>query len=93
MSEERRRAEFMRALQRLESFQNAKPTRRFLVATDNAIGELKAFLSRVLDARHSAQTDAELVTLTTWSIEAKGVIEALERHRLRISHALRNELH
>lgn len=86
------REDFLRAIERLESFQHAKPSRRFLVAIDNAIGQIEAFLSRVLDARRFAESDGERADLAHWASEAGALIKALKKERLRIADLLRQGL-
>lgn len=82
-------SEFLRAIERLESFQSAKPSRRFLVAIDNAIAHMEKFLLRVLEERCARPSDA---SLAHWASEATVLIEALKKERTRIASLVRQEL-
>lgn len=81
--------EFLEAVERLEQFANAKPSRRFLVAVDQAITHLERFVLRVLEARHRGDPRRELLH---WAEEAQHLIETLKGERQRIADALRKEL-
>ncbi len=76
------RREVMQAIERLEAFQNAQPSRRFLVAIDAALSQLERFRKRVCEAIAAGSTDPEL---THWTKECEALIGHLQHERLRVS--------
>ena len=80
---ERERQYFLAALERLE---HAKPSRRLLVAMDNALEHLQKFLVRVLDARARG-----VGGLGYWCTEAETLIAHLKSERQKMADRVRRE--
>ncbi|HKZ73177.1 MAG TPA: hypothetical protein VJ011_03885 [Steroidobacteraceae bacterium] len=76
-----REDEFLQALARLEAFEHAKPSRRYLVAIDNAIDKLSAFVLAV-----ESVGEAQFVT------ESVALVEGLKKERARMAELLKREL-
>jgi hypothetical protein len=84
--DERERQYFLAALERLERFEHSKPSRRLLVAMDNALVHLQKFLVRVLDARARGVGGLE-----HWCAQAEALIGHLKAERQKMADRIRRE--
>lgn len=81
--------ELSRALLRLEAFENARPSRRYLVAVDNAIAKLSELVRTTEAAAPDAgEFGAELAALVP---DAVALLEGLKAERSRVAELLRKE--